>query len=196
MGPKNAPEVIQFHDPDKAARALIQRRKAQKQIKRLSRQDEATERQSGKDVGPPKSVKLRQTDYHDMLRYGISNLKGSEKSQARMRLAIELGAKRPKQDTGHFKTFLKQYQSQKEEQQQAAQERQVVQLALLKSNLTSKGKGHKKNKRKSKKAGKNEIAGSLDGQVGKYNRGIQFISPKDLAGDRKSGPSQKKGKRK
>ena len=75
------PEVVHFHDFDKVARGIIQRKKASKQAKRLGRQEEAVGRQDGKDTGPPKSVKLRQTDYHDMLRYGISKLKGAEKSQ-------------------------------------------------------------------------------------------------------------------
>ena len=108
-----------------------------------------------------------------------------------MRLAIELGAKRPKQGTGHFKTFLQQYQTQQKEQQQASQDKQVIQLALSKSNLTSKGKGQKRMKRKGKKLGKNEVSGHLDGQIGKYKGGIQFISQKDIAGNRSERTSKK-----
>lgn len=169
-----APEIISIHDPDKAARERLNRMK----IKKAATKEAFAARKQVDPTKPLNVKKLSKTDYHDMLRFGISELKGEEKSQARMRLAIELGAKRPKKGMGNYKMFLQNQNNDKEERKKQAEERQILATAVKKANPQSRKNGKFKRK---KRLGKNEVrGGGLDGQIGKYKHGIQFISKKDF----------------
>ncbi|OQV24238.1 hypothetical protein BV898_01781 [Hypsibius exemplaris] len=192
----SSPEVVIFDDPDKRARERLGRIKAKKRGATAAARAADSQATSTNKAGGLISVKLRKTDYHDMLRYGISNLKGEERKQARMRLAIELGAKPPKKGTGNFKNFLAQMKSEKDEKRQSADERSAIQQAIAKSNF-GKPKGGRKKKFQGggfKKRGKNEVSGAFDGQIGSYKRGVQTVSKRDVAGGTRPSHDRKRSK--
>ncbi|XP_055353714.1 uncharacterized protein LOC129599489 [Paramacrobiotus metropolitanus] len=160
-----APETIFFKDPSKAALQNLQKIKSAKRPRKNG--DEADKK---KLVAKP----LKRADYHDMLRYNISESKGKDKSDARRKLAIALGAKPPKQAQKNFKLFLEQQKLDKEEHQKILDEQHTIQAAIQKAKPKTN-----RNKRKFKPTKRGE-PNKLDGQIGRYKRGIQFISSRDL----------------
>ncbi|XP_048006073.1 uncharacterized protein C1orf131 [Leguminivora glycinivorella] len=126
---------------------------------------------SQKELNQKKDLDLKKIR-HEVVKFGMSGFDPSKKEEARIALAVSLGAKPPKKEYLNYKELM---QKRKQEKQKEQEEKQMMRS---KSILQSGGK-------KKKKTG-NDVGHLLD----TYGK----VQKKDLK--KKEGPSNKKKKKK
>ncbi|XP_063547802.1 uncharacterized protein C1orf131 [Cydia strobilella] len=126
---------------------------------------------SQKDLNQKKDLDLKKIR-HEVVKFGMSGFDPSKKEEARIALAVSLGAKPPKKEYLNYKELM---QKRKQEKQKEQEEKQMMRS---KSMLQSGGK-------KKKKTG-NDVGHLLD----TYGK----VQKKDLK--KKDGPSTKKKRKK
>uniref|UniRef100_A0A0B7BNP5 Uncharacterized protein n=2 Tax=Arion vulgaris TaxID=1028688 RepID=A0A0B7BNP5_9EUPU len=99
---------------------------------------------------------------YDVRKLGIHGLNKKDKETAMVDFLVELGAKRPKNKCYHINEYQQIVQQRKEEEKK---------LETLERNAGIKAK---KSKAKQKKR-QDDILNHVDGQVGIYRDGVQFI---------------------
>ncbi|XP_071483642.1 uncharacterized protein [Diadema antillarum] len=169
---RKAPEVIVFEDPtrrkkDRSARAHKESRESGKGM--MGHEDKELE-----------FDKVR----HDVWKYGISGFSFADKEKHEADRAIQLGAVPPKRDYLNYKDYMETQKKKKEkEQRQRESDRQmglkVAKKRTDKIHLRNKGFWTDKTQRRGV---------YVDGQLGKYSRGVQVITKNDMAkvkGERK-----------
>ncbi|OWF39485.1 uncharacterized protein C1orf131 homolog [Mizuhopecten yessoensis] len=150
---QQGPEVIIFNDPGK--------KKQQKQKVQESKAENEAEDQPEFDM---KKARF------EVQKVGIKGFSGNAKDDAMTSYLVKLGAKLPKNKFYNYKEFLDIRKQEKE----SAKEKKAVDRGL-----GYKVKSSKQEKKKSKD--KNDV-GIVDGQVGHYKDGVQYINKKDLKG--------------
>ncbi|XP_033763918.1 uncharacterized protein C1orf131 homolog isoform X2 [Pecten maximus] len=153
---KKGPEVIVYHAPTKRYR-LEQRS-----------QGSSSEQSSSTTEDQPE-FDMKKARF-EVQKVGIKGFSGSEKDDAMTSFLVKLGAKLPKNKFYNYKEFLEM----RKQEKQSAKEKKVVDRGLGYKVTSSKN-----TKKKSKD--RNDV-GVLDGQVGRYKDGIQFIKKTDLKG--------------
>lgn len=105
---------------------------------------------------------------YDVFKFGMNGFHRKKKEDARVSLAIKLGAKPPKNKAVNYKILMAM---KKEEKEKEIQEREMKQKMGIR--LTKKLP-------KKKPRGKRKMRG-LNSQIGRYEDGVQVLSRKDLA---------------
>lgn len=175
---RSQPEVIVFEDPAKKKRKTD----SNTIMTKVSADKPGMDTQ---DIGSSE-INLRQAR-HDVLRLGISGFEKTKKEDAMTALVVKLGGKAPKRGYVNYKVLQEQRKMQKTEDARKTE----IDRAL---GLNVKNKNRRKDGRKKVK---DDITGFLDGQVGHYKHGVQFVKKDELkTGERRQGkPSRKKKKK-
>lgn len=155
---RRVPEVIVFEDPTK------------RKNERLPNASDARNRDLNEDLEFDRAR-------HEVWKLGISGLAYGDKEKQQAAKAIQLGAKPPKKEYVNYKDLMEtKKQTKMEEQQQREIDRQMgLKTAKKKGEkiqLQNKGFWTDKTQRKGV---------YVDGQLGKYKRGVQVFTKRDIA---------------
>ncbi|XP_060069761.1 uncharacterized protein C1orf131 homolog [Ylistrum balloti] len=150
------PEVVVFHKPGK-----------KKQMEERAQESSSEKSNNVAEDQPEFDMKKAR---FEVQKVGIKGFSGNEKDEAMTSFLVKLGAKLPKNKCYKYKEFLEMRKQEKES---------VKQKKIVDRGLGYKVTSSKNTKKKSKD--RNDV-GVLDGQVGHYKDGIQFIKKKDLKG--------------
>ncbi|KAK3888934.1 hypothetical protein Pcinc_007035 [Petrolisthes cinctipes] len=111
--------------------------------------------------------KLMKRVRYDVFKLGMSGFNKKEKEDARIALAIKLGAKPPKNKAISYKELVEKKKEEKKKFDEEQEER--------------KEQGLKVTKMKSKKPERREVVKPSTAQIGRFKNGIQMLSKKDIA---------------
>lgn len=157
---KKKPEVVVFEEP----------RKKRKKDKVQSQSEELTFNNDNDSEDKPE-FDLKRARF-EVRKFGMKGFQGDQKDEAMTALLVKLGAKPPKNKYYNYKEF------------QEIRKKEMV--AQKDKREIDRGLGYKTaNRNKNKKREKNDV-GFVDGQVGKYKSGVQFVRKNDLIGFEKN----------
>eukprot|EP00057_Strongylocentrotus_purpuratus_P034403 XP_795047.4 PREDICTED: uncharacterized protein C1orf131 homolog [Strongylocentrotus purpuratus] len=159
---RRAPEVVVFNDPTK-------------------RKKENLAKPEGRPGPKGREIPEREVDLdlarHEVWKFGISGLSFGDKEKHEAAKAVQLGAKPPKRAFVNYKELMETKRLKKiEETQQREIDRQMGMKTSKKKEekiqLQNKGFWTDKTQRKGV---------YVDGQLGKYKRGVQVFTKRDMA---------------
>lgn len=157
---KKKPEVVVFAEPGK------KRKKDNVQ----SESKELTYKNDNDDEDKPE-FDLKRARF-EVRKFGIKGFHGDQKKEAMTALLVKLGAKPPKNKYHNYK----EYQDIRKKEMETQKDKREI----------DRGLGYKTtNRNKNRKREKNDV-GFVDGQVGKYKSGVQFVRKNDLIGFEKN----------
>ncbi|KAK4301283.1 hypothetical protein Pmani_026567 [Petrolisthes manimaculis] len=140
--------------------------------KQKKTEEEPTEEENEEFLSQPENstmdVKLMKRVRYDVFKLGMSGFNKKEKEDARIALAIKLGAKPPKNKAISYKELV---EKKKEEKKKFEEEQEDRKLQGLK---VTKMKCNKKSERR-------EVVKPSTAQIGHFKNGIQMLSKKDIA---------------
>ncbi|CAG9109903.1 unnamed protein product [Plutella xylostella] len=146
---------------------------AHKAKKKTTTTDDKTNTKPQQEPLPKRDLDLKRIR-HEVVKFGMSGFDGTKKEEAKIALAVSLGAKPPKKQYVNYKELM---QKRKEEKQKDKEERE-----LMKSKSVLHSVGKAKNKRKP------------NNDVGHFLSGYGKVQKKDLKKNNE-GPSKKKKKK-
>ncbi|KAL5012251.1 hypothetical protein ScPMuIL_010802 [Solemya velum] len=150
---KPSPEVVIYENPAKRKKLIT--------AERVSTTSEGLHSQTGFNLNKAR---------YDVRKLGINGMTEEKKEEAMISLLCSLGAKGPKKKYYNYKEFQ---EKRKKDIEEINKKKQVERSLGLKT--TSRKKGRKRPK------DKNDV-GNIDGQVGKYRKGVQFVRKHEVKG--------------
>lgn len=157
-----APEIIVYNDPGKRKNQSpppSHGRKKQRDMKQFT-------------SAPDTSFNLNKAR-HEVRQLGIKGLSNESKEDAIVNKLIQLGAKPPKRKYTNYKELQEIRKKEKDRKDDRNKcKKQVFRRQISASDSRLSGVKRKKNKL--------ENIGRVDGQIGRYVRGVQVIDSKDL----------------
>ncbi|KAK3590599.1 hypothetical protein CHS0354_001623 [Potamilus streckersoni] len=152
------PEIIVFSNPRKK--------------KKLNQKEQEESLPSKNEADDNPDFDMLQARY-EVRKFGIKGLQGSQKDEAMTSLLINLGAKPPKNTYYNYKEFQ---QMRKKNIQEETEKRDLERR--LGYRVVNPNKGKKRQKA-------SDDIGIVDGQVGRYKNGVQYVRKEDLIGFKK-----------
>lgn len=169
---RRIPEIVVYEDPRKRKKAV------KPEVEAVVSEVKAGWKR--KETGTVFNVRKAQYEVQKLV---ISGLKNADKEEAKMLLAIQLGAKPPKNKNHNYKEFMAIKKRERDEKEA------LFRLDNSKLNMKSiKGKKSRKESRD-----KNDVH-KFDSQLGKYRDGVQVISKHDLFKIKKSVKRRRKAR--
>ncbi|XP_069122122.1 uncharacterized protein C1orf131 homolog [Argopecten irradians] len=158
---KKGPEVVVYHAPKK-----------KKQHIQEQTPEESTFENSSSVVDEQPEFDMKKARF-EVQKVGIKGFSGTEKDDAMTSFLVKLGAKLPKNKFYNYKEFMEI----RKQEKLTAKEKKAV----------DRGLGYKvtSSKNTKKKCKDRNDLGVLDGQVGRYKDGIQYVRKTDLKGFKK-----------
>lgn len=149
---KLGPEIVVYENPSK------RKRKTDKLTKYTKR-----------DGNTDGEFDMKRARY-EVRKFGIKGFQGNKKDEAMVALLVQLGAKPPKNKFYNYKEFTHM----KKEEKETQKKQREIDRSLGYKVAPNRGQRRQKDR--------NDVGGFVDGQVGKYKDGIQFVKRADLKG--------------
>ncbi|XP_071157362.1 40S small subunit processome assembly factor 1-like [Mytilus edulis] len=151
--PTSGPEVVVYENPSKR-----------------KRKNKGLGKHTGmKDGNSDEEFDMKRARF-EVRKFGIKGFEGNKKDEAMVALLVQLGAKPPKNKFYNYKEFITMKKTEKANEKIQRE----IDRSLGYKVAPNRGKRRQKDR--------NDVGGYVDGQVGKFKDGVQFVKKADLKG--------------